>query len=227
MVRSESVRPTHAKIFIRKSLIPIGFSPLSEDVGVATEMLSNERMEANREQNAEGRSEKMTQPAINPQTVEISDELNACCRDTQAASEGAETILFVEDEAFVRGATAEVLRSAGYRVLAARDALEAASAYDARPGAVDLLVADMILPGENGCVLARRLKLENSKLKILLISGYADQLARCKAGIGEYLAKPFSVAVLLRRVRQVLDDGKFEVREHAGSDRGLPQRIEG
>ena len=156
---------------------------------------------------------------MDTQTVDISDELNACRRATQAVSEGTETILFVEDEAFVRGATAEVLRSAGYRVLAARDAVEAASAYDACPSAVNLLVADMILPGESGYALASRLKLENSGLRILLISGYADQLARCKAGIGEYLAKPFSVAGLLRKVRQVLDDGKFEVEEQAGSDR--------
>jgi len=161
----------------------------------------------------------MTQAAMDTQSVEVSDELNACCRVTQAASEGTKTILFVEDEAFVRGATAEVLRSAGYRVLAARDAIEAATAYDAHPGTVDLLVTDMILPGESGRALAGRLKRENSGLRILLISGYADQLGRHEAGIAECLAKPFSVGVLLQKVRQVLDNGELPTGDRTGNDR--------
>jgi PleD family two-component response regulator len=63
---------------------------------------------------------------------------------------GTETILFVEDQAFVREASAEILKSAGYRVLVAKNAEEASCAYDLVSGAVDLLLTDVILPRENG-----------------------------------------------------------------------------
>ena len=126
---------------------------------------------------------------------------------------GAETILLVEDDGFVRDVTGEVLRSAGYEVLTARNAAEAADVYCARPGGVELLLSDVILPGENGRALARRLRRENPELKVLLVSGYADQMGLPGAQEreegdeeeDECLAKPFSTAALLGRVRQMLD----------------------
>jgi len=94
----------------------------------------------------------------------------------QELSGGAKTILIVEDEAFVRNVTAEILRSAGYRVLTARSADEALVAYREYPGAVDLLLSHMILPGETGLALTARLRREDSKLKVLFVTGYAEQL---------------------------------------------------
>ena len=118
---------------------------------------------------------------------------------------GAETILLVEDEAFVRNVTSEVLRSAGYEVLTAKNAVEAASVYS-RHGGVELLLSDVILPGENGRILAGRLRRENPELKVLLVTGYADQLGMPGTqSEEECLAKPFSTVVLLRRVRKMLD----------------------
>jgi two-component system, cell cycle sensor histidine kinase and response regulator CckA len=119
-----------------------------------------------------------------------------------------QTVLFVEDEAFVRGVASEVLRSAGYRVLIAGDAGEAARAYEAQLGAVDLLLSDVILPGENGRSLAARLRRANPRLKVLLITGYVEQMGEPTTGVEECLAKPFSVDVLLQKVRQVLDCAK-------------------
>jgi two-component system, cell cycle sensor histidine kinase and response regulator CckA len=116
-----------------------------------------------------------------------------------------QTVLFVEDEAFVRGVASEVLRSAGYRVLIAGDAGEAARAYEAQLGAVDLLLSDVILPGENGRSLAARLRRTNPKLKVLLITGYVEQMEEPTTGVAECLAKPFSVNVLLQKVKQVLE----------------------
>jgi len=123
------------------------------------------------------------------------------------------TILLVEDEAFVRKVTCEVLRSAGYRVLTARNAAEAISVYDGRRGEVELLLADVVLPGETGRALAGRLRQENPELKILLVTGYGEQMSlpekrnglKREAKREECLAKPFSSEVLLRRVRQLLD----------------------
>jgi hypothetical protein len=118
---------------------------------------------------------------------------------------GGETILLVEDEAFVREVACEVLRSAGYTVLSAKNGTEAGGAYKSSRAKVELLLTDVILPGENGKVLAGRLKRENSGLKVLFITGYAEQMGWCEAEQKECLAKPFSTGALLQRVRQALD----------------------
>jgi len=118
---------------------------------------------------------------------------------------GVATILLLEDEAFVREVTGEVLRSAGYWVLTATNAGEAECIYDAHRGDVDLLLTDVVLPGETGRALAGRLRRENPALKVLLVTGYAEQMSPPESKQEECLAKPFSTEVLLRRVRQLLD----------------------
>jgi two-component system cell cycle sensor histidine kinase/response regulator CckA len=121
----------------------------------------------------------------------------------------AETILFVEDERFVREVTGEVLRSAGYRVLTAKNAAEAVCVYDAGRSDVDLLLTDVVLPGETGRALAGRLRRENPGLKVLLVTGYADQMAVPGTKHEECLPKPFSTEILLWRVRQLLDRSRL------------------
>ena len=125
---------------------------------------------------------------------------------------GAETILFVEDEAFVRDVTCEVLQSAGYRTLTAKNAAEAVSLYDQSSGEVELLLSRVVLPGETGWTLACKLRRENPLLKILLVTGYAEQMGLREAKPEEFLAKPFSRKSLLRRVRQLLDRSEPRVR---------------
>ena len=124
---------------------------------------------------------------------------------------GTETILLVEDEAFVREVTSQVLRSAGYCVLTAKNAVEAIHVYDQCSNEVDLLLTDVVLPGETGRVLAARLRQENPALNILLVSGYAEQMGLQDGDQEECLAKPFSSEVLLRRVRQQLDRSRLGI----------------
>jgi CheY-like chemotaxis protein len=116
-----------------------------------------------------------------------------------------ETILLVEDQAFVREVTGEVLRSAGYEVLTAKDAGEAMNLYDQRNGEVELLLTDVVLPGETGRELASKLRRNNPALSILLVSGYAEQMGPREGNEEECLAKPFTKELLLRTVRQRLD----------------------
>jgi two-component system, cell cycle sensor histidine kinase and response regulator CckA len=119
---------------------------------------------------------------------------------------GPQTILLVEDEAFVRKVTAEVLESAGYRLVIAGSAAEALEAYRGC-GPPDLVLADVVMPGMSGRELASELESFYPRARILLMSGYAEQLARCELspyGL-EYLAKPFSIRMLLKRVRAALD----------------------
>ncbi len=130
---------------------------------------------------------------------------------------GPETILLVEDEAFVRKATAEVLESAGYRLVIATSAAEAFEACRRNSRPVDLLLADVVLPGMSGRDLADEFETLCPRARVLLMSGHAEQLAGCgQSRHGEKcLAKPFSIRVLLKRVREALDANPFDLRSQA------------
>ncbi len=121
---------------------------------------------------------------------------------------GSETILLVEDEPNVRELAAEMLNRQGYRVLTAADGAEALKVADELAGPLDLLVTDVIMPRLNGPELAGRLKESRPDLKILYVSGYADEMI-ARFGILEHgvslLPKPFSAMLLARKVRQVLE----------------------
>jgi CheY-like chemotaxis protein len=125
---------------------------------------------------------------------------------------GEPTVLLVEDESFVRGVVSEVLRGAGYWVLIARDAPEACRLYEAHSGRIELLLTDLVLPGEDGRALAARLRRNNPDLKVLLMSGYAERVATlntCDGHAEEWMAKPFSGEGLLEKVRQLLDSAEL------------------
>jgi two-component system cell cycle sensor histidine kinase/response regulator CckA len=126
---------------------------------------------------------------------------------------GTETVLLVEDEAFVRTVTGEVLESAGYTVVIAGCATDALEAHRRCSVPVDLLLADIVLPGIGGHQLANEFGGLCPRARILLMSGYAEQLALWELSRhgGNYLAKPFSTRTLLRRVRDVLDAKPFDL----------------
>ena len=120
---------------------------------------------------------------------------------------GPETILLVEDEGFVRKVTAEVLESAGYKLVIARTGAEALDTYRQLSEPVNLLLADIVMPGMSGQDLAVEFERLCPRARVLLMSGYAGQLASCQVSrcARPYLAKPFSVRTLLRSVREILD----------------------
>jgi two-component system cell cycle sensor histidine kinase/response regulator CckA len=130
----------------------------------------------------------------------------------------AGTILLVEDEAFVRDVTCEALQSEGYRVLTAKNAAEAMRLYDQHCGEVELLLSDVVLPGETGWALASKVRRENPFVKILLVTGYAEQMGLKGAKPEEVLAKPFSTETLLQRVRQLLDAAASPQRNLTGDE---------
>ena len=143
---------------------------------------------------------------------------------SRAEERGAGTILLVEDEEFVRKVTSEVLRSAGYCVLAVKNAADAEKVYVQHCGEVDLLLTDVILPGENGRCFAARLQLGHTALKILLITGYTEQLGLLEGGREGCLAKPFSTQELLEKVKEMIpvhefanDQAQLEVRPGDGN----------
>jgi two-component system cell cycle sensor histidine kinase/response regulator CckA len=150
-------------------------------------------------------------------SVVAADAIFRAAFSEEGQAGGAETILLVEDEEFVRKVTSEVLESAGYRLVSTRSAVEALEAQSNCPGAIDLLIADLVLPGKSGHQLACEFAGLCPHARILLMSGYAEQLALGGSSSHgrEYLAKPFSSRTLLRRVREALDKYPVDLRAPA------------
>jgi len=121
---------------------------------------------------------------------------------------GTETILVVEDQEEVRNLIRRMLQARGYRVLVAASGQEALPLADARRGAIDLLVTDVVMPGMGGRELALLLGPTHPQMRVLYLSGYTDK-SIVHRGLLEpglaFLQKPFSADVLARKVREVLD----------------------
>ncbi|HWB81166.1 MAG TPA: PAS domain S-box protein [Nannocystaceae bacterium] len=122
-------------------------------------------------------------------------------------STGHETILVVEDDPIVRRVTVRGLTRLGYTVLEASNGEEALEIAD-REGPIDLLLTDVVMPRMSGRELAERLREVQPGTIVLFASGYtANAIVHhgvLDAGI-EFLPKPFSIAVLNARIRQLLD----------------------
>jgi CheY-like chemotaxis protein len=126
----------------------------------------------------------------------------------ERAQGGSEAILVVEDQENVLFFAGAVLTQYGYRVVPATSAEEALALLDRNPDEIQLLLADVVLPGMNGPELANGLKRLYPRLKVAYISGYAaDEIARHGAlGPDEaFLRKPFTPDELAAMVREVLD----------------------
>ncbi|MDJ0783533.1 MAG: PAS domain S-box protein [Desulfosarcinaceae bacterium] len=124
------------------------------------------------------------------------------------AARGSETILLVEDSELVRKLAHDVLARQGYTLLTAANGKEALRLLATYDGRVDLLLTDVIMPEMNGRQLFERVTAHYPQIKAVYMSGYTDNvIARhgvMEAGI-DYLQKPFTIAALAAKVRQVLD----------------------
>lgn len=167
-------------------------------------------------------SSRLCHPTKTRERVERASAIHLVERASRSAGDFAEepalrpTILLVEDESFVREVTREVLRGAGFSVVAVRSAAEAFRLYQEVGDGMDLLFTDVILPGETGPKLAARLRLENPQLHVLYMTGYAEQMKRLEARHEAFLAKPFSSETLLEAVRRVLSSGKPDREKYSG-----------
>jgi signal transduction histidine kinase/CheY-like chemotaxis protein len=127
----------------------------------------------------------------------------------QILPRGKETVMVVEDETAVRELVTRVLRAQGYLVLEATNGAEAIRVAEAyTPSAIDLLLTDVVMPELGGQAAAAQIRARNSTMKVLFMSGYPDSAivhhGRLQAGV-VFLHKPFTPAVLTRKVREVLD----------------------
>jgi CheY-like chemotaxis protein len=124
---------------------------------------------------------------------------------------GAETVLLVEDDDGIRALAERILESCGYAVVSACDGMEALEVAGRHPGKIDLLITDVVMPRLGGGQLAERLTAERPGLRVLYLSGYTED-AVVRHGVLEakaaFLHKPFAIAALTQKVREVLDSGE-------------------
>ncbi|MDJ0609904.1 MAG: response regulator [Kiloniellales bacterium] len=120
---------------------------------------------------------------------------------------GVGTLLLVEDEDAVRAFSARALRNKGYDVLEARSGEAALELLNEKPGDIDLLITDVVMPRIDGPTLVRQVRSERPDLKVIFISGYAEDAFRKRldrdAGI-HFLPKPFSLKQLAGKVKEVM-----------------------
>jgi PAS domain S-box-containing protein len=124
---------------------------------------------------------------------------------------GTESLLLVEDDEAVRGFAVRILSGLGYRVYEAPSADEALRHGREHSGRVDLILADVVLPGINGADLVARIRESCPQAKVLYVTGFDERLA-IQHGVDPardaILMKPFKQELLAAKVRQILDAAK-------------------
>jgi len=121
---------------------------------------------------------------------------------------GSETILIAEDDPGVRELAVNVLKDQGYTVLEASNGQKALEISQSYTGPIHLLITDVIMPEMSGQELAEKLSTEHPEAKILYMSGYTDDFILHHSLLEkdlEFIQKPFSPSILLKKIRKVLD----------------------
>ena len=150
------------------------------------------------------------------------------------------TILLVDDEDSIQKLLAYPLEREGYRVLQARDGVEALEQFASER--VDLVVLDIMLPKLDGLEVCKRLRAE-SEVPIIMLTARDDELDKVvglELGADDYITKPYSPRELVARVRAVLRRGtepdlapmtleagsvRMDVERHVVTVDGEPQRL--
>ena len=140
-------------------------------------------------------------------------KVDGAVAEGQAAAPGSgvvghETILVVEDDDAIRLVAERILTKHGYTVLLAAGGEEALRLLQEHGPPVHLVVTDVVMPGLSGREVAERITLSHPGAKILFTSGYTDNAIGHHGVLDEgvpFIAKPYSVQDLTRKVRAVLD----------------------
>lgn len=121
---------------------------------------------------------------------------------------GTETILLAEDDALVRKLTCSILERAGYSVIVATDGKQAVELFENHKEEIDLALFDVMMPGMSGKAAADHIHQKRPDLKVLFLSGYSmdkiDGDSVLESDL-ELLPKPCKKAVLLTKIREILD----------------------
>lgn len=143
---------------------------------------------------------------VSGKKADDSERMNSIQQDHK----GSETILLAEDNDQVRELTRDMLERQGYDTIAARDGKEALKIIDRLNRPVHLLLTDLVMPEMSGRELFRLTADRFSNLKVLYMSGYADDIIAHHGALDngvDFIQKPFSLNDLLSKVRDVLKKG--------------------
>ena len=158
-------------------------------------------------------------PAVEQPAVAATPEGSAAPAETKIAASAADapppmadhtgkgTILLVEDEDAVRNFGARALRSRGYTVIEAQSGVDALEQVGDRIDEIDLVVSDVVMPEMDGPTLLKELRARNPELKVIFVSGYAEEAFRKNLPDGQqfdFLPKPFGLKQLVEMVKSVM-----------------------
>jgi len=138
---------------------------------------------------------------------------SAADAETAAAPPGAagrgqgETVLIIDDDDDIRSVAERILVRAGFDVITAADGDQGLALAAERPGEIDLVLTDVVMPGMLGTELGRRLRRAQPDIQVLFMSGYAPPVALDGEALDDdmvVLDKPFSAASLVEKVTEVL-----------------------
>ena len=121
---------------------------------------------------------------------------------------GSATVLIVEDEDAVRSFAARALTTRGYHVLTANSGVQALDVMNEHGGDVELVISDVVMPEMDGPTLMKHLRKANPQIKIIFMSGYAEEAFRTNLDESEkftFLPKPFSLKKLAAAVKETLE----------------------
>jgi two-component system cell cycle sensor histidine kinase/response regulator CckA len=146
--------------------------------------------------------------AIEVETVEAPSD-KAPKKEAPRDLTGSATVLLVEDEDAVRSFAVRALQTRGYQVLEAHSGAHALEIMEAHEGEIDLVISDVVMPEMDGPTLLKHLRKANPSIKIIFISGYAEDAFRNNLDEDEtftFLPKPFSLKKLAGAVKEALDE---------------------
>ncbi|MGI6279470.1 MAG: response regulator transcription factor [Acutalibacteraceae bacterium] len=132
-------------------------------------------------------------------------------------------ILVVDDEERIVKLICDFLKSAGYSILSATDGGQALDIFNAQKDSISLLIVDIMMPVIDGWELTKKIR-EQSDVPIIMLSARSedfDLLTGFEAGIDEYVTKPFSPAVLVKRVEALLKRAENSKSGKSGMNKGL------
>ena len=125
-------------------------------------------------------------------------------RPQPASVRGTETILVIDDEEMVRNTAQQMLELRGYTALAAADGQEGLDVFDREAGAIDLVLLDQSMPRMSGQDVLVKLREAAPELKVIIFTGFAVKVDEFE-GADDIVQKPFTLANLVAKVREVLD----------------------
>lgn len=151
----------------------------------------------------------LAEPEIAPEVHATSGAPKETSAETKPRTDltGQGTILLVEDEEGLRSLNARGLRSRGYSVIEASNGIEALEALEEKDGAVDLVVSDVVMPEMDGPTLLKAMRGRNPDLKIIFVSGYAEDAFEKSLPENQqfaFLPKPFTLSQLVAAVKETM-----------------------